>query len=148
MILVVDASAAFKLVAEEAGSEVVRRLWDEDEVAWTAPALVGPEVASAITAAAATGRLTAAQAGEGHEAWAGLLEEFDMHWVDEGLATGAAQVARRAVVRGADAVYLALMQRLAIHTDVALLSYHRRQREAAARTVEEVLLIPDEIPAD
>lgn len=147
MILVVDASAAFKLVVEEAGSDVVRRLWDEDEVAWTAPALVAPEVASAITAAAATGRLPVAQAEQAHEVWSQLLRELDVHWVDEGLANGAARVARRAVVRGADAVYLGLVERFAVHADVALLSFDRRQREAAARAVEDVLLIPDELPA-
>lgn len=147
MILVADASAAFKLVVEEAGSDVVRRLWDEDEVAWTAPTLVAPEVASAITAAAATGRLTAAQAQQGHEVWPQLLEELDVHWVDEGLANGAVRVAQRAVVRGADAVYLALVERFAAHTDVALLSFDRRQRDAAARAVEDVLLIPEELPA-
>lgn len=139
-MLVVDASAVTKLLVPEQGSELVQRLWSE-EVEWHAPTLVVPEVAAAVTAAQAAGRLDAAEAARGQDLWASLASEVTLHVLDEQLSRSAAGLSRRGGVRGADAVYLATCERLAQADPVALVSFDIRQR-AAAEHVPELGVIP------
>lgn len=142
MIVVVDASAAAKLVLQEQGSDVARRLWDA-EPAWLSPALLLPEVAAAITAARRAGRLTPALADRAHRSWLEISEEISLHAVTTGLAHEARTLAASTVIRGADSVYLALAKGLAPQP-VALLTYDRRQRAAAAH-VDGLALVPADL---
>lgn len=129
MIVVADASAAAKLVIRETGTELMHELWD-DPVSWLAPAIVVPEVASAITSAGRDGRLHGT-VEDAHAAWRAVARAIEVHVVDADLASDAGAVAESHAVRGADAVYIALAQALGRDTDVVLASFDRRQRGAA-----------------
>lgn len=139
-MLVVDASAAVKLLLPEPGADLVDRLWSED-TEWHAPTLVLPEVAAAIVAAQTSGRLTEGEAAAGQDRWGALADELTLHVLDEPLSRLAAELTRRGQVRGADAVYLATCQRLAAAGPVVLVSFDLRQRAAAER-VPELALVP------
>lgn len=140
MIVVVDASAAVKLVLDEPGSAVVRRLWDE-QLRWVAPVIVVPEVASAITASRRGGRLRAVAARRVQERWSRISEEIDLLAVDVSLATTAGNLAAERPVRGMDAVYLATAITLSGSDPVCLLSFDARQR-ASARPEDGLALAP------
>jgi len=127
VIVVADASAAVKLVLDEPGSDVVRRLWDED-VAWVAPTLVLPEGTAAIAAAERSGRLTTRQAARAHGLFRDVIDQMSLRVVDTDLAAVGADLAQSHGLRGADALYLAVAMEF---DDAALLSYDHRQREAA-----------------
>lgn len=129
MIVVLDASAAVKLVLVEDHSEDVRRLWDEP-LTFLAPTIVVPEVAAALGAAEACGRLTPAEAQRAHRAWVDVLDDINLVMVDIGLAIRAAEVARDRPVRGMDAIYLATALLVAGQSAAGLLSYDDRQRGA------------------
>ena len=139
-MLVVDASAVTKLLVPEQGSELVARLWNED-AEWHAPMLIVPEVAAAVAAAQASGRLDDAEAARGQELWASLASEVTLHVVDEQLSRSAAELSRRGGVRGADAVYLATCEQLAAAAPMALVSFDLRQR-AAAEHVRGLTVVP------
>ncbi len=142
MIVVLDASAAVKLILDEAGSDQVRRLWDE-QLTIVAPSVVAPEVAAAIQAARRDGRVTDAGAQLAHQSWVSLVEDIDVLAVDLALADRARELTTTRVVRGMDAVYLAVALALEDASSVGLLSFDVRQRSA---------LIPEDgihlLPAD
>lgn len=127
MIVVLDASAAVKLVLDEAGSDQVRRLWDED-ITMLAPTIVGPEVAAAIGAARRDNRVTDADADLADRSWAALLADVNLLAVDLVLAGRARQLAATRAVRGMDAVYLAVALQFGHVGPAGLLSLDIRQR--------------------
>jgi uncharacterized protein len=129
VILVADASAMVKLVLDEPGSEVIRRLWDEP-VDWIAPTLVLPEGAAAVAAACRAGRLTQAQEQHAQAAFEAVIAEVALRILDASLATAAWDVARGFGLGGSDAVYLAVAQEFAAAEPV-LVTFDARQREAA-----------------
>ncbi|MBA3575473.1 MAG: type II toxin-antitoxin system VapC family toxin [Actinomycetota bacterium] len=142
MIVVLDASAAVKLVLDETGSDQVRRLWDE-QLTIVAPSIVVPEVAAAIQAARRDGRVADAGAQIAHRSWVSLIEDIDVLAVDLALADRARELAATRMVRGMDAVYLAVALALEDASSVGLLSFDVRQRSG---------LIPEDgihlLPAD
>lgn len=142
MIVVLDASAAVKLVLDETGSDQVRRLWDE-QLTIVAPSIVVPEVAAAIQAARRDGRVADADAQIAHRSWVSLIEDIDVLAVDLALADRARELAATRMVRGMDAVYLAVALALEDPSSVGLLSFDVRQRSG---------LIPEDgihlLPAD
>lgn len=137
MILVVDASFAAKVVLREDGSRLARTAWEAPEVAWVAPALVGPEVQGALEVRHSRepddfdhDRLRTAS-----ETWARMFGQIATHDVDATLAASAMRAIRdHAPLRGADACYLTLAQQLAAEgaSDVVLASFDGQQRRAAA----------------
>lgn len=143
MIVVVDASAAVKLVLQESGSAVVRRLWDEP-VRWVAPAVVVPEVAAAVSAARRGGRLRASAARRVQAAWMQVIEEIDLLAVDVGFAAEAGRLASDRPIRGMDAVYLAAAITLSGADPVCLLSFDQRQRDALVAE-DGIALVPAEL---
>ncbi|MGH3320790.1 MAG: PIN domain-containing protein [Streptosporangiaceae bacterium] len=142
MIVVLDASAAVKLVLDENRSDQVRRLWDE-RLTMTAPSVVAAEVAAAIRAASRDGRITEPAARLAQQSWASLIEDIDMLAFDQTLADRARGLAATRTVRGMDAIYLAVAVRLAEVNSTGLLSFDVRQR--GALTPEDgVHLLPAE----
>ena len=129
MIVVLDASAAVKLVLDETGSDQVRRLWDE-QLTIVAPSIVVPEVAAAIQAARRDGRVADTGAQTAHRSWVSLIEDIDVLAVDLALADRARELAATRMVRGMDAVYLAVALALEDTSSVGLLSFDVRQRSA------------------
>ena len=113
MIVVLDASAAVKLVLEESGSDQVRRLWNDwnERMTVVAPSIVAPEVAAAIQAARRGGRVADVGAQLAHQSWISLVGDIDVLAVDLALADRARGLAATRVVRGMDAVYLAVAWR-------------------------------------
>lgn len=143
MIVVLDASAAVKLVLDEDHSDQVRRLWDEP-LRFVAPTIILPEVASAITAAWRTGRVGQADARLAQQSWVTLTDELDLLNVDLGLASDARVLAADRSVRGMDAIYLAVAIRLAKHSPIGLLSFDDRQR-AVLSPEDGISLLPDKV---
>ncbi|MGH8885146.1 MAG: type II toxin-antitoxin system VapC family toxin [Egibacteraceae bacterium] len=143
MIVVLDASAAVKLVLDEDHSDQVRRLWDEP-LRFVAPTIVVPEVASAITAAWRAGRIGQADAQLAQQSWATLTDDVDLMNVDLGLASRARTLAAARSVRGMDAVYLAVALRLVGASPIGLLSFDDRQR-AALNPEDDISLLPAKV---
>lgn len=139
MIVVLDASAAVKLVLDEVGSEQVRQLW-EQELTMLAPSILAPEVAAAIQAARRDGRVADADADIAHRSWVSLLGDVDLLAVDVALAGRARKLAATRTVRGMDAVYLAV----ALQLGAGLLSFDVRQR-SALRSEDGVHLLPADV---
>jgi len=146
VIVIVDASAAVKLVLDEDGSELARRAWDEaDEI--VSPAVVLSEVAAAITAAHRAGRIDEPATATAHLAWRRLAGSFDLRVVDDSLGEAARQIAERASVRGMDAIYLAVAEELNDSVATAgLLSFDVRQRAAAV--AEALAVLPARVVGD
>lgn len=143
MIVVLDASAAVKLVLDEDHSDQVRQLWDEP-LRFVAPTIMLPEVASAITAAWRTGRVGQAGARLAQQSWASLTDDVDLLHVDLGLAADARALAAARSVRGMDAIYLAVAMRLVGHSPIGLLSFDDRQR-AVLNPEDDISLLPDKV---
>lgn len=143
MIVVLDASAAAKLVLVEEGSNLVREQW-EAPVGRVAPAIVVPEVAAAIASAVRTRRRGADVSAQAQQDWLRLVAEIELLSVDEPLALSAAALAATRAVLGMDALYLAVALLLVESAPVSLLSFDRRQR-AALRAADGVALLPAEL---
>ncbi len=143
MIIVLDASAAVKLVLDEVGSEQVHQLWDQ-ELAMLAPSILAPEVAAAIQAARRDGRVADADADIAHRSWVSLLGDVDLLAVDVTLAGRARQLAATRTVRGMDAVYLAVALHLGDAGSAGLLSFDVRQR-SALRSEDGIHLLPADV---
>jgi len=107
----------------------VRRLWDE-QLTIVAPSIVVPEVAAAIQAARRDGRVADTGAQLAHRSWVSLIEDIDVLAVDLALADRARELAATRMVRGMDAVYLAVALALEDTSSVGLLSFDVRQRSA------------------
>lgn len=145
MIVVIDASAAVKLVLDEDHSERVRRLWDE-RLAFVAPAVLLPEVAAAIHRARADGRVSEADAGLAQRSWIIIADEVDLLAVDPDLAAHARTLAATRPVRGVDAIYLSAALQLAEKGPTGLLSYDARQRTALTQA-DGVAVLPADVPS-
>lgn len=143
MIVVLDASAAVKLVLDEDHSDQVRQLWDEP-LRFVAPTIILPEVASAITVAWRTGRVGRTGAQLAQQSWATLTDDVDLMNVDLWLASHARALAAARSVRGTDAIYLAVAMRLAGESPIGLLSFDGHQR-AALDPEDEISVLPDEV---
>lgn len=143
MIVVLDASAAVKLVLDEVASTIVRRLWDE-EMPMVSPTVVVPEVAAAIGAARRAGRLNEGDAASAHRSWVSLVEDIPLLTVDSHLAERARAWAADRTVRGMDAVYLGVASMLGAEQEAGLLSFDGRQR-SAVRPDDGVHLLPADV---
>lgn len=143
MIVVLDASAAVKLVLDEERSDQVRRIWDEP-LRILAPTIVLAEVAAAIDAAQRGGRLEPPAGAMAQRSWVSVVDEVDLVSVDVALGERARELAADRPVRGMDAVYLALAIDTARHGSAGLLSFDRRQREVL-RPTDGVALLPAEV---
>ncbi len=143
MIVVLDASAAVKLVLDEDHSDQVRQLWDEP-LRFVAPTIILPEVASAITAAWRAGRVREAGARLAQQSWATLTEDIDLLNIDLGLASDARALAAARSVRGMDAIYVAAAMRLTGHGPIGLLSFDDRQR-GVLNPEDDISLLPGKV---
>jgi len=146
VILVVDASAAVKLVLDEVGSNLARRVWDEP-LLLTAPSIVLPEVSAAIHAARRAGRVTTQGGRRAQRYWQAAAAEIDLISVDAALAERAGALAAGRPASGKDAVYVALAERLAEETAVGLFSFDERQREVVTGS-RQVSVLPAELPGN
>ena len=144
MIVVVDASAAVKLVLDEDGSATARRIWDSP-LPLVAPTILVTEVTAGIEAARRAGRLSPEQGRRAHASWGQLTAEVDLLSVDLALAERASAEAVTGAVRGLDAIYLALARQLAEQTTGGRCSCDGRQRTAAG--LAGVSLLPVAVPA-
>ena len=143
MIAVFDASAAVKLELDEPGSSQVEEVWRDRAVLVVAPAVVVPEVASAIAAARRAGRLDPHQEAILQQRWFERTQATLVVAVDPELANHAAALARDRVIGGCDSLYVAVAREIALTGDrpVGLVSFDARQR-AAVRPGDGVALIP------
>lgn len=144
MIVVVDASAAVKLVLDENGSASVRAIWDAP-LTLVAPTVLLPEVAAAIQAAARAGRMSTSAAQRARDSWQDTQSQLHLVNVDVALADRAAAVTRSEPVHGMDAIYLGLALRLAEQTTTGLLSFDHRQRRAI-HAADRIALLPAAVP--
>jgi predicted nucleic acid-binding protein len=136
VILVADASFAAKVLLREDGTDVAQQWWEDDEIDWVSPALIGPEVEAALHAHQRLhprrfdGRARAAASTR----WAEMLAMITLHAVDRTLAGVAIALVRaHGPLRGADACYLAVARSLAEQAprQVMLGSFDGQQRRAA-----------------
>lgn len=133
-----DSSALVKLVVEEAGSDLVAKLWDGCDAALSSR-LAYPEVRAAL-----------AVAGRNHDLETGDLELVERTWEDIWAATrpvelthaverSAGALASRHGLRGADAVHLA--SALTVPSQNLIVAvWDRRLRNGAA--AERLVLAP------
>lgn len=143
MIVIIDASAAVKLVLDEQDSDVVRRVWDEP-VGMLAPAIVVPEVAAAIAAAERDGRIGPADTAGAQRSWRSLVAEIELRTVDPTLAELARSLATERPLRGMDSLYLATAVEVGRHGPAGLLTFDARQREVVP---DDVALLPARLDA-
>lgn len=136
MILVADASFAAKALLDEDETDFVRRLWLDDTVTWSAPALLGPEVAGAVAVhrREAPELLSSVSQRLASVHWDAMLSGIAIRAVNRGLAEAATRIVRdHGPIRGADACYVALgLELAASEADVVLGSFDKQQRKAAA----------------
>ncbi|MGH9227748.1 MAG: type II toxin-antitoxin system VapC family toxin [Acidimicrobiales bacterium] len=137
-----DSSALVKLVVEEKGSDVASALWDGCDAALSSR-LAHPEVCAALAAAHRNHDLDedgfAAAARDWAEFWAALRPVELTRDVER----RAGDLARRRVLRGADAVHLA--SALAIEAqDLVVAVWDRRLHDGA--TAEQLMVAPAALP--
>lgn len=133
MIVIVDASAAVKLVLDEAHSDKMQRLWNETSLVLTSPTVVVSEVAAAVASANRAARISRPEHRAAIALWHELVGEIDLRHVDEGLAHAASDLAASIdrPVRGMDALYLATaLEARSPDEEVGLASFDARQRAA------------------
>lgn len=126
--VVIDASAASALIIQEETTAVTRQLWGDPSMQFHAPAVLLVEVASAVLAAKAGGRVI--DSTDEDELLAGIERVVERRLVDDDLVGAAAGLLRlTGPCRGMDLLYLAVAVELG---GLPLLSFDRRQRGAAA----------------
>ena len=141
-IVYFDASALVKLVVEESGSEIAAALWDGCDIA-VSSRLAYPEVRAALAAAGRnhdldeTGLVRCEQDWE--EFWAAIRPIELTHRVQ--MAAG--RLAKRHMLRGADAVHLASALELGV-SDVVVAVWHRRLHAGAV--LEDLAVSPPSLP--
>ena len=124
-----DTSAVVKLVLDEAGSAEAATLWASGATRILS-ALVLPEAAGALAAAARDGRLSRTAQGEASGRLRRLWERTTVIQLGSTLAEEAAVLAIRRSLAGADAAHLATA--LAVRTpDLVFATWDRRLAEAA-----------------
>lgn len=106
MLLCLDTSALVKLLVEEAGSDLVARVWDGADVRMTSRLAV-PEVAAALHAARRAQRLGGRELRAAMTAWQQYLPALRFLEVTPTLAAQAADLTATHALGGADAVHLA-----------------------------------------
>ncbi len=124
-----DSSAFVKLLVEEPGSELAEQLWNgADTVAASRLAL--PEVSAALSAARRTGRIDESSELAARRAWSTYWAATDVIELTAAVATNAADLARRLLLGGADAVHL-VSARTLTNGDPILVTWDRRLSAAA-----------------
>lgn len=136
MILVADASFAAKVLLDEEGSTLAREVWDESDVAWVAPAIIGPEVEAALQGQHRRypGDFPEAARRTAYSTWQTMLRQMSLHALDRALALLAMDMVHdHGPLRGADACYLAVGVELAATApdDVVLGTFDHQQHRAA-----------------
>jgi uncharacterized protein len=124
-----DSSAFVKLLVDEAGSDVAEQLWNQADVV-TASRLAWPEVSGALSAARRAKRLDVASERTARREWTRFWAAVDVVELTPRIAADAANLARRQVLGGADAVHLACARALST-SDLVLVSWDRRLAVAA-----------------
>ncbi len=128
-IVCFDSSALIKLLIDEPGSELAEQLWNEaDTVAASRLAL--PEVSAALSAARRAARLDEVSERTARRAWSTYRDAIDVIELTVAVATDAADLARRLLLGGADAVHLASARTLSAG-DPILVSWDHRLSVAA-----------------
>lgn len=127
-----DSSAFVKLLVEETGSDDAARLWDGADVV-VASRLAHPEVSAALAAARRGARLSAPSAQRASENWDAFWAATRVIELVAPVADAAAELARKLVLGGADAVHLASALTLA-EADPVLITWDLRLRAAALET--------------
>lgn len=135
MILVVDASFAAKVLLREAGTEIAQRCWVDQAVTWLAPTLVATEVEAAL---AVHHRNHPDVFGDDQRrrastTWASMLDAIVLHTIDRTLVDAAVRLIQdHGPLRGADACYVAVAERVASEVgELVLGSFDSQQRRAA-----------------
>lgn len=105
-IVCFDSSAFVKLLVEEPGSDLAARLWDEADVV-VASRLAFPEVHAALAAARRAARFDPAADRRARRDWEEFWSATRVVELTAAVAAGAAALARKLVLGGADAVHLA-----------------------------------------
>ena len=101
-----DSSALVKLLAEEAGSDLVVELWDGCDAA-LASRLAYPEVRATLAAAARSHDITEAELDAAERDWNGYWAAVRPVELTATVEHHAGELARAHALRGADAVHLA-----------------------------------------
>lgn len=137
MIVYFDTSAVVKLLVEEDGADLARRVWAAaDVVAFSL--LVEPETRAALAAAARQRRIDARQAHTAKSELSWRLVRGARIEVTGVICAHAGDLAERHALRGYDAVHLA--SAMAAAPDLMLASWDRDLRSAAE--TEGLGLIP------
>ena len=124
-----DSSAFVKLLVEEPGSELAEQLWNgADTVAASRLAL--PEVSAALAAARRAERLDDVSGRKARRDWSRFWDAVAVVEFTPRVAADAADLVRRLVLGGADAVHLASARTLS-GGDLILVSWDRRLAAAA-----------------
>lgn len=122
-------SALVKLLIDEPGSELAELLWNEaDTVAASRLAL--PEVSATLSAARRAARLDEASERTARRAWSRYWAAIDVVELTSSVAADAADLGRRLLLGGADAVHLASARTLGAG-DPIVVSWDRRLSSAA-----------------
>lgn len=125
--VVIDASAAVKLLLDEPGRESVVELWQQQTLSFLAPAVLLVEVPAALDSAMGAHRLTTAERSAADRLWRRHRRFISLRTVDSRFAVRAGTMT--AVLRGVDRLYLQAAREMG---GLPLLSFDWRQRQAAA----------------
>lgn len=134
-----DSSAFVKLLIDEVGSDDAEALWN-DPGPTAASRLVVPEVGAALAAARRAGRLGEASHRAAQREWASYRAEIDFIELTATLADGAAVLAVKHDLSGADAVHLATALEVR-EGSMVMASWDRRL--ATAAIAEGVVVVPE-----
>lgn len=137
-LAVVDASALVPLLLEEPDSALALEFWERPDISYTAPAIVLAEVPAAVGAALVGSRVDTADHAAAVLRWRRYRRQVTIRVVDGPFAVRAAGLPVR--LRGMDRLYVQASVELG---GVPLLSFDRRQREAASRL--GLALLPAEV---
>jgi uncharacterized protein len=124
-----DSSAFVKLLVEEPGSELVEQLWNGADTVM-ASRLALPEVSATLSAARRGARLHEVSERTARRAWSTYWAAADVVELTSSIAADAADLARRLLLGGADAVHLASARTLRAG-DPILVSWDQRLPAAA-----------------
>lgn len=125
--VVIDASAAVKLLLDEPGRGAITEVWRQPTLSFLAPTVLLAEVPAALDSAVRNARLTASQRRTIDQMWRRHRRFISLRAVDFRFAARAG--AMSAILRGVDRLYLQTAREMG---GAPLLSFDRRQRQAAA----------------
>jgi predicted nucleic acid-binding protein len=128
-IVYFDASAVVKLLVQEEGSEIAEALWDGCDAALSSR-LTHPEVCSALAAAGRNHDLKPNAVDDAFAAWTSFWSAIRPIELSPSVEQRAGEFARRAALRGADAIHLA--SALVIPPNELVMAVWDRRLHAAA----------------